>query len=125
MIPLLIAGRIGQEQSMFAIHRPPDRKRRQVSGPSLDFIFPDPPQPFSVDNLNYTDEQREFCNNLPECMFDLLFTEDTEIAGNTMEANMEATRQEIELSKKVVVDIVDQESDIYMYVGYVIVNTLH
>ena len=105
MIPLLIAGRIGQEQSMFAIHRPPDRKRRQVSGPSLDVIFPDPPQPFSVDNLNYTDEQREFCNNLPECMFDLLFTEDTEIAGNTMEANMEATRQEIELSKKVVVNM--------------------
>ena len=38
-------------------------------------------------------------------MFDLLFTEDTEIAGNTMEANMEATRQEIELSKKVVVNM--------------------
>ena len=85
---------------MFAIHRPGalGRKRRQVTGPNLDFIFPDPPVPFSIENLNYTDEQREFCNNITECMFDLLLTEDTEIAGDTMETSMEATRQEIELS---------------------------
>ena len=95
---VVFSGRIGQEQSMFEIHRPPDRKRRQVSGPSLDFIFPDPPQPFSVDSLNYTDEQREFCKNITECMFDLLFTEDKAIAANTMDASVESTRQEIELS---------------------------
>ena len=95
----VFAGKIEQEQSMFVIHRDPSlrRKRRQVTGPNLDFIFPDPPVPFSIENLNYTDEQREFCNNITECMFDLLLTEDTEIAGNTMEASMEATRQEIEL----------------------------
>ena len=79
---------------------PPNRKRRQVTGPSLDFIFPDPPQPFSIENLNYTEEQREFCNNVTECMFDLLFTGDTEIAGNTLDVTTEATRQGIELSKK-------------------------
>ena len=95
---------------MFAIHRPRAlgrdpadpalrRKRRQVTGPNLDFIFPDPPIPFSIENLNYTDEQREFCNNITECMFDLLFTADTEIATTTMETNMESTRQRIELSK--------------------------
>ena len=86
---------------MFAIHRDPalGRKRRQVTGPNLDFIFPDPPVPFSIENLNYTDEQREFCNNITECMFDLLFTADMEIAGNTMETNVEATRQRIQLSK--------------------------
>ena len=77
-----------------------NRKRRQVTEPSLDFIFPDPPQPFSVENLNYTDEQREFCNNITECMFDLLFTGDTEIARNTMDVRVEGTRQRIEISKE-------------------------
>ena len=97
---VVFAGKIEQEQSMFAIHHngDPGRKRRQVSGPSLDFIFPDPPVPFSIDNLNYTDEQREFCNNITGCMFDLLFTEDAAIARDTMDASMESTRQEIELS---------------------------
>ena len=96
-----LAGQIQPDQSMFAIHRDRalGRKRRQVTGPNLDFIFPDPPVPFSIENLNYTDEQREFCNNITECMFDLLLTEDTEIAGNTMEANIEGTRQEIELGR--------------------------
>ena len=64
----------------------------------MDFVFPDPPVPFSIENLNYTDEQREFCNDIAECMFDLLLTGDTEIATTTMEANMEGIRQEIELS---------------------------
>ena len=77
-----------------------NRKRRQVTEPSLDFIFPDPPQPFSIENLNYTDEQREFCNNITECMFDLLFTGDTEIARNTMDVRVEGTRQRIEISKE-------------------------
>ena len=75
------------------------RKRRQASIPSLDFIFPDPPQPFSIENLNYTDEQRAFCNNITECMFDLLVTEDREIARSTMDVRVEATRQRIEISK--------------------------
>ena len=85
---------------MFAIHRPRalGRKRRQVTGPNLDFIFPDPPVPFSIDNLNYTDEQREFCNNITECMFDLLLTGDTGFATTTMEANIEGARQSLELS---------------------------
>ena len=97
---LVLAGQIQPDQSMFAIHRNPNlgRKRRQVTGPNMDFVFPDPPVPFSIENLNYTDEQREFCNDIAECMFDLLFTGDTEIATTTMEANMEGTRQEIELS---------------------------
>ena len=96
----VFAGRIQPEESMFAIHRDRavGRKRRQVTEPNLDFTFPDPPVPFSIENLNYTDEQREFCNNITECMFDLLITEDSEIAGDTMEARMEATRQEIDLS---------------------------
>ena len=101
-VPIFVlAGQIQPEQSMFAIHRDRavGRKRRQVTEPNLDFIFPDPPVPFSIENLNYTDEQREFCNNISECMFDLLLTEDTEIAGNTMEANIEGTRQEIELGR--------------------------
>ena len=94
-----VAGAIPKRDSMFAITRSTrlsSRKRRQVIGPSL---TPDPPQPFSIENLNYTDEQREFCNNITECMFDLLLTEDTDFAGNTLEANMEATRQEIELGR--------------------------
>ena len=96
-----LAGQIQPDQSMFTIHRDRTlgRKRRQVTGHNLDFIFPDPPVPFSIENLNYTDEQREFCNNITECMFDLLLTEDTDFAGNTLEANMEATRQEIELGR--------------------------
>ena len=77
-----------------------NRERRQATESSLDFIFPDPPQPFSIENLNYTDEQREFCNNVTECMFDLMFTEDKEIAENTLDVTTEATRQGIELSKK-------------------------
>ena len=87
---------------MFAIkgsYYPIERKRRQASIPSLDFIFPDPPQPFSIENLNYTNEQREFCNNITECMFDLLVTEDREIARSTMDVRVEATRQRIEISK--------------------------
>ena len=97
---MVLAGQIQPDQSMFAIHRNPNlgRKRRQVTGSNMDFVFPDPPVPFSIENLNYTDEQREFCNDIAECMFDLLLTGDTEIATTTMEANMEGIRQEIELS---------------------------
>lgn len=85
---------------MFAITRPLDRKRRQVTDPSLDFIFPDPPQPFSIDSLNYTDEQRQFCNNITQCMFDLLFTGEAQVGENAMDVSMETMRQRIELSKK-------------------------
>ena len=88
-------------ESLFKYHgtpNHPDRCRRQATGP-LDLKFPDPPVPFSIENLNYTDEQRAFCNNITECMFDLLFTGDKEIAENTMEATVESTRQRNELSK--------------------------
>ena len=108
---------------MFGIHgmpRTPGRRRRQASIPFLDFIFPDPPQPFSIRTLNYTDEQREFCNNITECMFDLLFTEDTEIAAKTMDATMEATKQKLELSKEFVYQT------IAVFPGsYLIINTTY
>ena len=90
---------------MFAITRNtnlPGRKRRQVSRPSLNFSSPDLPVPFSIENLDYTDEQREFCNNITECMFDLLLTGDTEIAGNTMDAVMESNRLTVESSKEII-----------------------
>ena len=94
---------------MFAIHRtsrgPLGRKRRQVTEPSLEFNFPDPPRPYSIDSLNYTDEQRQFCHNITQCMFDLLFTGDAQLAENTMDVNMEATRQEIELSKRLLAGV--------------------
>ena len=97
----VFAGQIQPNQSMFAIHqdRAVGQNDRQVTRPNLDFIFPDPPEPFTIENLDFTDEQREFCNNIAECMFDLLVTEDTEFARNTLEANMESTRQEIELGR--------------------------
>ena len=94
------AGKIPKRESMFAITRNtqlPGRKRRQVIGPSLNS---NPPQPFSIENLNYTDEQREFCNNITECMFDLLITGDTEIAGNTMDAVMESNQLTVAFSKE-------------------------
>ena len=90
---------------MFAVNgtpRSPRRKRRQASRPFLDSIFPDPPRPFTIRGLNYTDEQREFCNNIEECMFDLLFTDDKELAATTMDASMESARQRTELSKHLV-----------------------
>ncbi len=99
MLSHATTGSVAAGDSMFAIKRPIGRRRRQVSEPSLDFIFPDPPAPFSIDNLNYTDEQREFCNNDVQCMFDLLFTGDTQVAMTTMNVNEEGTRQAKELSK--------------------------
>ena len=97
-----VAGAIPKRDSMFAITRSTrlsSRKRRQVIGPSL---TPDPPQPFSIENLNYTDEQREFCNNITGCMFDLLITGDTEIAGITMDAVMESNQLTVEFSKEMI-----------------------
>ena len=97
-----VAGKIPKLKSMFAItHNTqlPGRKRREVIGPSL---TPDPPVAFSIENLNYTDEQREFCNNITECMFDLLVTGDMEIAGNTMDAVMESNQLTVEFSKEMI-----------------------
>ncbi len=84
---------------MFEIVPPVSRKRRQATDPSLDFIFPDPPAPFSIANLNYTEEQRQFCNDDPQCMFDLMVTKSTAIAADTMGVAVDNVKQADALSK--------------------------
>ncbi len=48
-------------------------------------------EPKFIDNLNVTDEQRAFCNDNMECIFDLVVTGQEDIAKNSMEFDAETS----------------------------------
>ncbi len=77
----------------------PNLSKRQ-STPQTNFTFP-VGQRFSIADLGieFTDEQRELCSNITECLFDLLVTGDEEVAMETMQEVVEVQENEKELSK--------------------------
>lgn len=84
---------------MFAYHNYAGRKRRQAPDEDFGDLFPETSEPFSIGDLNYTDEQREFCNEVVECMFDLMVTGIEDLAATTRSVDEEATQRAKELSK--------------------------
>ena len=50
--------------------------------------------PIFVDELNFTDEQRELCNNDTQCLVDLVVTNDVNIALMTLTVNENVTMAE-------------------------------
>ena len=59
----------------------PLREKRQASEPSLTPIF--------FEELNFTDDQRLFCEDSPPCLYDLVVTESTEVAQGTLDNEKE------------------------------------
>lgn len=60
------------------------RKKRQIPGctplegcGNTSFAIP------QFEDLNFTDDQRQFCNNIRSCLFDLALTGNEELAGTT------------------------------------------
>lgn len=49
------------------------------------------------EELNFTDEQKAFCDNDASCLYDLEVTGDEEIAGLTQQASMNSTRLQIDI----------------------------
>ena len=73
------AGGTPGEQSLFVN---PLRKKWQASDPSLTPIF--------FDELNFTDYQRLFCENNPQCLYDLAVSESTDVAQDTLDYEKDA-----------------------------------
>ena len=49
-------------------------------------------QPIFLDELEFTDEQRAFCNDDDHCLYDLVVTQEEGVAMTTLEAVEEAAR---------------------------------
>ena len=66
------------------------RKKRQsfddFQNVTVDPIYPE--------DLNFTDEQRELCNNDTQCLLDLVVTNDTDVALATLNVNENMTMEE-------------------------------
>ncbi len=86
----MITGEISEEESLFAGNS--NRKKRQDA--------PDPSIiPISFEELNFTDAQQVFCDNDPSCLYDLVITEDEEIAQTTLDEEKEINATIATLSK--------------------------
>ena len=84
---------------MFLNHFQPGRKKRQVDESIVNFNLP---EEFTIEELglNFTEEQRQICSNDLQCLFDLLFTGNEEIALNTLRQNQKVEEQAKLLSKQ-------------------------
>lgn len=103
---------------MFVHTAPVGRKKRELPMPNkywkqaeltkrqtdsqMNFTFP-VGQRFSIDDLQieFTDEQREICRNITECLFDLVVSDDVAVAMQTMEDIVEVQENEKSLSESV------------------------
>lgn len=80
---LFLVGEINNNPNNFLYSMPSGRRKRQ--------IVEDVNIPIFVEDLNITDEQREFCNDNIQCIFDLSVTEDETVAQATMEIDAETS----------------------------------
>lgn len=93
------------------------RRKRQLPGPDFEctsfsncgnhsFVG------LSFDELNFTDSQREFCNNERSCLYDLAITGDEEIAHNSMSFSENITRV-MEILRKYNIIVITNENSYY------------
>ena len=66
------------------------RKKRQSFGDFQNVTV----DPIFADDLNFTDDQRELCNNDTQCLVDLVVTDDVDLALMTLTVNENITREE-------------------------------
>lgn len=83
------AGTVTNEESLFAVSN--RTKRQSGSDPSI--------IPILFEDLNFTDTQRDFCEDSPSCLYDLVVTEDGDIAQFTLEEEKDANATVAELGK--------------------------
>ena len=80
-------------------------RKRQIEGPdfvctSFDNCGDHNFVGVTLEELNFTQEQRDMCNNDDSCLFDLAVTGDEEFANTTLEASEENTKVQELISKK-------------------------
>ena len=72
-------------------------KKRQLFGDFQNITV----DPIIADDLNFTDEQRELCNNDTQCLVDLVVTDDVGLALMTLAVNENITMAEEILCEKI------------------------
>ena len=94
-----LADQISQAESMFAYGGPHGRKRRrrQIPGPVMECTSfdncGDPEfEALEFEDLEFTEEEREFCDNEPTCLYDLHITADEDMATLSKRASEQADR---------------------------------
>ena len=80
------------------------RNKRQIDGPdfvctSFDNCGDHSFVGVTLEELSFTQEQRDMCNNDDACLFDLAVTGDEEFANTTLEASVENTKVQQLISK--------------------------
>lgn len=86
-IIILFADLILQSQSLFVTGIASGRKKRQDSNSNSSITDPAP----LFEELNFTDAQREICNNIMACLYDLAVTGDLEVANISRETSENTT----------------------------------
>lgn len=61
------------------------KKKRETTEQSSPYV------PIYFDQLNFTEEQKEVCNNDRQCMYDIAITGNQELALETREENVNLT----------------------------------
>lgn len=101
-ILFLFADRITAAESLFYYGSLFGRKKRQAE-PDFCTSFNNCGnhsfEAVAIEDLTFTDEQKDFCQNDPTCLYDLEITGDEELAELSMETSDNTTRQKEVLSE--------------------------
>lgn len=97
------AGQATEAESLFYYAGNSQSRKRQVEGSYNDFQNP-AFVPIFLDELNFTNDQREICENNLQCLFDLAVTEETDFAMKTLEQEKVANTT-VEILSKLLVNV--------------------